>query len=408
MDRMQIKRNRTHLIVSNDLIFCKDLHNELEKRGYPVEVANDIRFALSHCIDKTMNVVLLDITVCKRKSSFLEALSDLKRICDCEVIVMSASGSIETAVQAMKRGAYDVVSKRICLNRLLKKIEVADRAVEIRKRNRGWYDSALPADPNLGIFGESPCMKEVFRLLRLIGPSDKPVLIQGETGAGKELIARALHRLSSRATQPLVVINCAALPETMLESELFGYEKGAFTGANEAKPGLIEIADGGTFFIDEIGEMPLSMQAKLLRVLEGGWLRRLGSLEEKTVDVRLITATNRRLSQEVAQGRFRQDLFYRLDVLQIELPPLRHREGDIPLLTYLLAGEGWEIEAEALYAICHYQWPGNVRQLRNAIERAKTLAETNTIQLCNLPPEVIRSPFLKDDQCMKSVVACGD
>jgi len=395
-------------MVSNDQEFCQDLHNGLRNRGYRIEEVNDIRFAMRHCNDQTMNVVLLDIAERKVNSSFLKALAEFKRTRDCEIIVLSAPASIETAVHAMKRGAYDVLSKPVRLNRLAKRIEAADRAVEMRKRTRGYHDLALPTEPDLGIVGESTCMKEVFRLLQLIGPSDKPVLIQGETGVGKELTARALHRLSRRANQPLVVINCAALPETMLESELFGYEKGAFTGADNSKPGLVELADGGTLFIDEIGEMPLSMQAKLLRVLEGGWLRRLGSLEEKTVDVRLITATNRRLSQEVAQGRFRRDLFYRLDVLQIELPPLRHREGDIPLLTCLIAGEGWEIEADAMNTICHYHWPGNVRQLRNAIERAKTLTETNTIQLCNLPPEVIRTPILKRDQNLENVLASSD
>ena len=244
---------------------------------------------------------------------------------------------------------------------------------------------------DLTIVGEAPAMQEVYRLVERVGPTSKPILIQGESGTGKELVVRALHRASKLASKPMVVINCAALPEALLESELFGHEKGAFTGAVTAKPGLFEIADGGTIFIDEIGELAGGLQAKLLRVLEDGSLRRVGSVKERHVNVRLMAATNRDLSQEVAEGRFREDLFYRINVLTIVLPPLRERMGDIPLLLKHFAGDDWKWEKELLDVLENYSWPGNVRQLINAIERTKVLAIDEALLPDNLPPEILRS-----------------
>ena len=235
-------------------------------------------------------------------------------------------------------------------------------------------------------------MHEVYRLIERAGPTEKAILIQGESGTGKELVARALHRASRRADKPLVVINCAALPEGLLESELFGHEKGAFTGAIGAKQGLFELADGGTLMIDEIGEMPGPLQAKLLRVLEDGSYRRVGSVKECRVDVRLLAATNRNLAEEVRQGRFREDLYYRINIMSLELPPLRQRTGDIGLLVARFLGHDWQIEPEAIAAMESYAWPGNVRQLINAIERAKILADENLVRLEDLPLEVRRPP----------------
>jgi transcriptional regulator with PAS, ATPase and Fis domain len=237
--------------------------------------------------------------------------------------------------------------------------------------------------------GQSPAMLEILRLIERAGPSDKAILILGESGTGKELVARALHRQSQRAEKPMVVINCAALPESLLESELFGHEKGSFTGAVSAKQGLFEVADGGTLFIDEIGELPGSLQAKLLRVLEDGSLRRIGSVQERRVNVRLLAATNRDLAKEVEAKRFREDLYYRINVMSLELPPLRERTGDIPILVRHFLGPGWEIETDAAEALARYPWPGNVRQLINAIERAKILSESETIRLKDLPKEVL-------------------
>ncbi len=241
------------------------------------------------------------------------------------------------------------------------------------------------------IVGEADAMQEIYRLIERIGPTDKPVLIQGESGTGKELVAKALHRASRLADQPMVVINCAALPETLLESELFGHEKGAFTGAVASKPGLFEVADGGTLFIDEIGELAGGLQAKLLRVLEDGSLRHVGSVKERHVDVRLVAATNRDLAKEVAEGRFREDLFYRINVLTIVLPPLRERSGDIPLLLEHFAGRDWQWDEGLMSVLENYSWPGNVRQLLNAIERAKVLSDDEKLLPENLPPEILRS-----------------
>ena len=241
------------------------------------------------------------------------------------------------------------------------------------------------------IVGSSEPMQEIYRLIERTGPTDKPILIQGESGTGKELVAKALHRCSLLADKPLVVINCAALPEALLESELFGHEKGAFTGAVAKKTGLFEVADGGTLFIDEIGELAGGLQAKLLRVLEDGTLRRVGSVKEQQVHVRMLAATNRDLATEVAAGRFREDLYYRINVLTLQLPALREHREDIPLLLDHFAGSGWRWGDEFLKSLENYSWPGNVRQLRNAIERAKILATEDVLLSENLPPEILRS-----------------
>jgi transcriptional regulator with PAS, ATPase and Fis domain len=238
------------------------------------------------------------------------------------------------------------------------------------------------------MIGQSAPMQEVYRLIERAGPSDKAILIQGESGTGKELVARALHRCSQRSDKPMVVINCAALPETLLESELFGHERGAFTGAVSTKPGLFEVADGSTLFIDEIGEMPGSLQAKLLRVLEDGSLRRIGSVKERRVNVRLLAATNRDMNQEVEAGRFREDLYYRINVLSLKLPPLRDRAGDIPPLARHFLGVGWEIDEEAMMLLERYSWPGNIRQLSNAIERAKIMADDKRVRVRDLPHDI--------------------
>jgi transcriptional regulator with PAS, ATPase and Fis domain len=232
-------------------------------------------------------------------------------------------------------------------------------------------------------------MRELQRLIDKTAPSDRPALILGESGTGKELVARALHQRSPRSNALMVTVNCAALPETLLESEFFGHERGAFTGATSTKQGLFEAADGGTLFIDEIGELPLVLQAKLLRTLEDGSFRRVGSVQSRRAHVRIIAATNRDLAQEVAEKRFREDLYYRLNVLTLRLPPLRERPGDLPTLVRRFLGPEWEIEPQAMAAIERYHWPGNVRQLINAIERAKILGEDGIVRWIDLPEEVI-------------------
>jgi transcriptional regulator with GAF, ATPase, and Fis domain len=268
-------------------------------------------------------------------------------------------------------------------------IQKAGERSQLGKENMQLKAALQRAQPAGEIVGRSPAMQEVFRIIERAGPSDKAILIEGESGTGKELVARALHRASPRADKPLVTINCAALPEPLLESELFGHEKGAFTGAVSAKPGLFEVADGGTMFIDEIGEMPGALQAKLLRVLEDGSLRRVGSVRECRVNVRLLAATNRDMQTQVQAGKFREDLFYRINVMSLKLPPLRDRAGDVPLLVERFLGPDWSIAPEALETLERYPWPGNVRQLINAVERAKIMADGRMIRLVDLPSDVV-------------------
>ena len=289
----------------------------------------------------------------------------------------------------MKKGAYDFLTKPAKLEELHRLAIRASEAHQLEKENRQLKEVIRRSTPHHEMIGQSDAMQEVFRLIEKTARTDKPVLIQGESGTGKELVARAIHRASSLSDKPLVVVNCAALAEQLLESELFGHEKGAFTGAVSTKQGLFEIADGGTLFIDEFGEMSGGLQVKLLRVLQDGTMRRVGSVTERQVEVRVIAATNRDLEKEVAEKRFREDLYYRINVLGIQLPPLRERNGDIEKLARAFAGDDWKIPGEVMSHLISYSWPGNVRQLQNAIERAKVLAEEDEIALKNLPPAIL-------------------
>jgi len=377
------------LVVDDDDEFRGMMARVFSRHGYRVQQASDGDEALVLAQRRVFDVAIFDM-----KMTGLCGIPLLEKFKDghaeCEFVVLTGQGTIETAVQAMKLGAYDFLTKPFPMKDLERVIAKAYERGQLRKENVRLRTLLQRGQPKLEMIGRSAAMQEVFRLIERAGPSDKAILIQGESGTGKELVARALHQCSSRADKPMVVINCAALPEALLESELFGHEKGAFTGAVSSKAGLFETADGGTLFIDEIGEMPGALQAKLLRVLEDGSLRRVGSLKERRVNVRLLASTNREMSNEVAEGRFREDLYYRINVLSLELPPLRERTGDIPLLVAHLLEAPWEIENEALHAIERFHWPGNVRQLINAIERAKILADDRLIRLRDLPREVIQ------------------
>lgn len=379
------------LIVDDDPDFRGTVVRRFLRRGYKVQEAADAEEALVQSERQQFDVAVVDMVM--PGMTGLELLARLKNHSpETEVILLTGQGSIETAVTAMKRGAYDYLTKPFPLSELEVLIRKAYERRQLAKENRQLLTLIRRAQPSSEMVGQSPAMQEVFRIIDRAGPTENAILIQGESGTGKELVARALHRASQRAAKPLVVINCAALPETLLESELFGHEKGAFTGAVSAKPGLFEVADGGTLFIDEIGEMSGGLQAKLLRVLEDGSLRRIGSLKEQHVDVRLLAATNRHLADEVAAGRFREDLFYRINVMSLELPPLRERAGDIPLLVARFLGPPWEIEPAALAALERHNWPGNVRQLINALERSKIMADGHLIRLQDLPREVVTLP----------------
>jgi DNA-binding NtrC family response regulator len=379
------------LIADDDADFRGTAARHFRRRGFNVQEAAGGDEALELLNKQSFDVALLDMMMPE-----LSGMDVLDRIAaeprDLEVILLTAQGTIDSAVKAMKLGACDYLTKPFPLAELEILIEKACARLRLKKENRQLKAVLQRSQSDPEIIGQSPAMRAVFRLIEKAAPSDRPILIQGESGTGKELVARALHRRSPRAERPLVVVNCAAMPEQLLESELFGHEKGSFTGAGAAKAGLIEISDEATLFIDEIGEMPAAMQAKLLRVLEDGSMRRVGSLRERRVNVRVITATNRNLAEEVRANRFREDLFYRINTMTIDLPPLRERHGDIRLFIDRFLGPGWEISPDAVEKLERYRWPGNVRQLINVIERAKILADDQSIVASDLPPELNAPP----------------
>jgi DNA-binding NtrC family response regulator len=376
------------LVVDDDEDFRPLLVQRLTRTGFATEAAANGTQALEIAQRRQFDVAVFDMQM--PGMTGLELLEKYKAVYpETEVILLTGQGTIESAVQAMQLGAFNYLLKPFGMSELEAQIKKAAERRELRKENEQLRTILSRRQKTTKIIGESAAMKEIFRLIDRAGPSNRAILIQGESGTGKELVAEALHQASQRADRPLVAVNCAALPETLLESELFGHEKGAFTGAVAAKQGLFEAADGGTLFIDEIGEMPGSLQAKLLRVLENGTLRRVGSIQERKVDVRLLAATNRNLPDEIKAGRFREDLYYRINVMSLELPPLRERRGDIELLVDHLLGDDWHIEDDAIQALVRYSWPGNVRQLINVLERAKILADDDVIRLKELPKEVI-------------------
>jgi DNA-binding NtrC family response regulator len=378
------------LIVDDDDAFRSTLVRRFRRRGLEVREAAGGEQALEAVQRREFHVAIVDMVM--PDIGGLELLTRLKTLQPgCQVILLTGQGTMESAVESMKLGAFDYLRKPFPLDELELIIQRARQHRQLQKENVQLKAVLKWSHPSHEMIGQSPAMKEVVRLIERAGPTDKAILIQGESGTGKDLVARALHHASGRADKPLVVINCAALSETPLESELFGHEKGSFTGALSTKQGLFEVADGGTLLIDEIGEMPGALQAKLLRVLEDGSMYRVGSIQERRVDVRLLASTNRRMDEEVKAGRFREDLYYRINVISLRMPPLRERTGDIPLLVEHIVGPDWTLDPEALSALSRYSWPGNVRQLINALERAKILADHRVISLDDLPPEVVRA-----------------
>ena len=376
------------LIVEDNEVFRTTAAQWMERRGHRVAQAQDGCSALELASHQQFEVAILDANL--PDLSGIDLLLELKNKSEeIEIIILTGEATVETAVEAMKRGACDYLSKPFPLAELEERCLKAAERGNLRRESQRWKTLAERTQPTSILIGDSPEMKQVYRLIDRVGPTDAPVLIQGETGTGKELTARAIQRASRRVDQPFVTLNCAALPEQLVESELFGHEKGSFTGALKSRPGLFEIAHQGTLFIDEIGELPPGLQPKLLRVLEDGSLRRVGSSQERRVDVRIIAATNRDLAQEVREGRFREDLLYRINVMAITLPSLRNHRNDIPLLIRHFLPDKWDIEAEAEALLVQYRWSGNVRQLRNVLERATILAEGRTVTLDDLPLDLV-------------------
>jgi DNA-binding NtrC family response regulator len=384
------------LIVDDDDQLRQTLARRFQRQGLAVTGAASAEEALALAPEHRFDVALLDLNL--PGLSGLELLAKLKeRQPELEALVLTAHGSIETAILAMKRGAYDYLTKPFHLPELEIHIQKAYEKVRLARRERQWLQQIDFESPRYRLVGSSPAMRRVVQLIEKVAPTESTVLVRGASGTGKELVARALHHNSGRRGRPLVTINCAALQETLLESELFGHEKGAFTGADRAKPGLFEVAEGGTLFIDEVAEMAGSLQAKLLRVLEDGLYRRVGSTQEAHADVRVLAATNKPLEDERKAGRFREDLYYRLNVVTIELPLLRERREDIPelvehfLTTRQVGPVRARIQPEALEALVRHDWPGNVRELANVLERAQILAEDHLITLDDLPETVAGS-----------------
>jgi DNA-binding NtrC family response regulator len=384
------------LIVDDDDQLRQTLARRFERQGMAVAEAANGEDALVRAAQTRCDVALLDLHL--PDTTGIELLGQLKeRQPELEAIMLTAHGSIETAILAMKRGAYDYLTKPFHLPELEIHLQKAYEKVQLARRERQWVQQIDYESPRYRLVGSNGLMRKVVQLLEKIAPTDATVLVRGASGTGKELVARALHYNSQRRDRPLVTINCAALQETLLESELFGHEKGAFTGAIQAKPGLVEVAEGGTLFIDEIAEMAPGLQAKLLRVLENGQYRRVGGTQEMHADVRVIAATNKPLEEQLKSQRFREDLYYRLNVVAIELPTLRDRREDIPeliehfLTTRQLGPVRYQMEPDALEALVAYDWPGNVRELANVLERAQILAEEHRIGLDDLPDALIDS-----------------
>jgi DNA-binding NtrC family response regulator len=377
------------LIVDDDEQMRQTLVRRFQRLGMTVTAAATGEEALEKAEQARCDVALLDLHL--PGMSGIELLEKLKADQpELEAIMLTAHGSIETAILAMKQGAYDYLTKPFHLPELEVHIEKAYEKVKLARRERQWVQQLAFESSRYRLVGSSPAMQRVIGLIQKVAPTDATVLVRGASGTGKELVARALHGNSPRRDRPLVTVNCAALQETLLESELFGHEKGSFTGATQQKPGLVEVAEGGTLFIDEVAEMAPGLQAKLLRVLEDGHFRRVGSTEERTADVRVVAATNRPLEDGIKAGRFREDLFYRLNVVTIDLPLLRERRDDIAeLVEHFLAnrqvGARSRIAPDALQALTRYDWPGNIRELANVLERAQILAEENLITTDDLP-----------------------
>lgn len=380
------------LIVDDELIVRESLTHWFEEDGYQVSSAEDAFDVLKDLEPGKYDIMLVDIKM--PKMSGLELLEKVREIDpECIIIIITAYASVPSAVQALKSGAFDYVTKPIDPDELSHLIKNAVKQKVLKKENIALKTSIDEIFSMEGLIGESPEIKKVYELIKLVAPQDTTVMIRGESGTGKELIARAIHMNSPRRYYPIIPVNCGAFTETLLESELFGHEKGAFTGAQYRRKGKIEMANGGTLFLDEVGSVSPKMQIELLRVLETKQFTRIGGNEIVKVDFRLISATNENLEKMVEEGKFREDLYYRLNVFTIYVPPLRERRSDIPILANHFIQKFarqmnkpiLKISDEAMEILLNHSWPGNVRELENAIERAMVVGKTSEIQPADLP-----------------------
>ena len=381
------------LIVDDEESMRDFLSIMLHREGYQVDTATDGSQAVSHLREHSYDLVISDIKM--PRMTGLELLAHIKeRTPETVVLMVTAFSSTDEAVEAMKQGAYDYITKPFKNEEIRLIVKNALERRELRQENKALKEELGKRFSFGGLIGKSKAMQDVFTLMRKVAASPVKVLVTGESGTGKELVAKAIHYNSDRSGGPFVPINCGAIPENLIESELFGHEKGAFTGAIKLKPGLFEIAENGTIFLDEIGELPPLMQVKLLRVLQENEVRRVGGTKDIQTNVRVLAATNRHLEDAVAEGSFREDLYYRFNVIRVDLPPLRRRREDIPVMIDFF----WErftgqkevrVAEDAMRRLIDYQWPGNVRELENVIERATVLGHDNEITLDSLPPNLV-------------------
>jgi two-component system response regulator AtoC len=391
------------LIVDDEPNLRKILSAQLTRDGYDVMIAEDGEQGLATLREHHIDMVITDLKMPKVDGMTLlkEALREDPEL---PVVMITAHGTVDTAVEALKSGAFDYLTKPFDKDEVRQIVAKALKTKELA----GTEASPTPtaSDARFGIIGNSPGITDLYAVLERVADTPTTVLITGESGTGKELVARALHDHSSRKDKPFIKVNCAAIPKELIESELFGYERGAFTGAVTSKPGRFELATTGTLFLDEIGEIPVEMQVKLLRALQESEFERVGGIKTIRVDVRLVAATNRDLKKLIAAGHFREDLFYRLNVVPIRLPALRERATDIPILVehFLtkfndrLKKHVQGVEPEAMDVLCNYSWPGNIRELENVVERAVLFCDMQRVRLEDLPPEVRGGPAVPISQ----------
>jgi DNA-binding NtrC family response regulator len=380
------------LIAEDEKNFSLILQKELSRRGYDVSVANDGKSAVEFCQRVDYDVIVMDMMMPNMNG--LDALKALKQTHPSpQIIMLTGNATVQSAIESMKAGAYDYLTKPCKIEELDILIHKASERRDLEKKNLYMQTRLSRKEGGPELVTNNRKMKELLAFAQKIAKTDSNALVLGESGVGKELVAQSLHRLSLRQNGPFIDINCGAIQETLLESEMFGYEKGAFTNAECSKPGLFELADHGTLFLDEIGELSQRLQVKLLRVLETKSFFRVGGTKQVKVDIRLVAATNKNLSVEVEEGRFRQDLLYRVNTVTVEVPPLRERSDDIPLLIEYFTSKMFRegeiiISKEAMGLLCEYHWPGNVRELKNVIERALVLVCDGQVTPESLPVEI--------------------